>query len=318
PQRLPWILPAACVWAGMAALAGLWLWNPYGAWPEWYTFVWLPALVGVLVPAPRPWAVLGIATVAGTAAALVTWGAAVEGRLVLAERDALGLGAAADLRAASLLERLGAALPATPPRTAGELYAWWLASPLAADSYPVSLAAWHRSGEPAAEIRLASVDLPPSLLAALVRSPERARAPRVERPRRRASRPPLGGSTRSLGPPGAGRAGRRGRRRAARGLLAPERRAHGTVAPAAAAHPRRAAHQLSRPPGRRARRVFRRPAARARAVELRPLARRRAPGRRSPHRTDTARRGGHGGEPRVRARRRARPIHGRARQPAPR
>src|SRR5205823_2673210 len=144
PQRLPWILPAACAWAGMAALAGLWLWNPYGAWPEWYTFVWLPALVGVLVPAPRPWAVLGIATVAGTAAALVTWGAAVEGRLLLAERDALGLGAAADPRAASLLERLGATPPATQPRTAGELYAWWLASPLAADSYPASLAVWHR------------------------------------------------------------------------------------------------------------------------------------------------------------------------------
>src|SRR5204863_180249 len=63
----------------------------------------------------------------------------------------------------------------------GELYAWWLASPLAADSYPASLAVWHRSGEPAAEIRLATVDLPPSLLAALVRSPETARGPRVER-----------------------------------------------------------------------------------------------------------------------------------------
>src|SRR6266566_1826532 len=180
PRRLPWILPAACAWAGLAALAGLWLWNPYGAWPEWYTFVWLPALVGVLVPAPRPWAVLGIATVAGTAAALVTWGAAVEGRLLLAERDALGLGAVSDPRAASLLERLGAAPPATSPRTAGELYAWWLASPLAADSYPASLAVWHRSGEPTAEIRLASVDLPPSLLAAWVRSPETARGPRVE------------------------------------------------------------------------------------------------------------------------------------------
>ena len=181
PQRLPWILPVACGWAGMAALAGLWLWNPYGAWPEWYTFVWLPALVGVLVPAPRSWAVLGIATVAGTAAALLTWGAAVEGRLVLAERDALGLGAAADPRAAALLQRLGAAPPAPPPRTAGDLYAWWLASPLAADSYPASLAVWHRSGEPVAEIRLASVDLPLSLLAALVRSAETARGPRVER-----------------------------------------------------------------------------------------------------------------------------------------
>src|SRR5207237_1357262 len=108
PQRLPWILPAACAWAGMAALAGLWLWNPYGAWPEWYTFVWLPALVGVLVPAPRPSAVLGIGTVAGTAAARVTGGAVV-----------------------------GA--------------------------------------------RLARMDLPPSLPAALGRSPETARAPRVER-----------------------------------------------------------------------------------------------------------------------------------------
>src|SRR5205807_1730924 len=46
---------------------------------------------------------------------------------------------------------------------------------------PASLAVWHRLGEPAAEIRLASVDLPPSLLAALVRSPETARGPRVER-----------------------------------------------------------------------------------------------------------------------------------------
>src|SRR5256885_2042955 len=105
PQRVPWTLPAACVWAAGAALAGLWLWSPYGAWPEWYTFVWLPALVGVLVPAPRRWAVLGIATVAGTAAALVTWGAAVEGRLGLAERDAQGLGRAPDPRAVSLLER---------------------------------------------------------------------------------------------------------------------------------------------------------------------------------------------------------------------
>src|SRR5438477_622020 len=290
PRRLPWLLPAACAWAGLAALAGLWLWNPYGAWPEWYTFVWLPALVGVLVPAPRPWAVLGIATVAGTAAALVTWGAAVEGRLLLAERDALGLGAAADPRAASLLERLGATPPATQPRTAGELYAWWLASPLAADSYPASLAVWHRLGEPAAEIRLASVDLPPSLLAALARSPETARGPRVERLERS---------------PGVHYV-----------LLAPEPRAHGTVASTATAHLRGAAHQLSRPSGGRARRVFRGPAARARALELCAAAGRRPPGRRSPHRTDAARRGGNGGHPRLRARPRARPLHAGARQPA--
>jgi two-component system, NtrC family, nitrogen regulation sensor histidine kinase NtrY len=181
PRRVPWTLPAACAWAALAALAGLWLWSPYGAWPEWYTFLWLPALVGVLVPAPHRWALLGIATVAGTAAALVTWGAAVEGRLGLADRDAQGLGRVSDPRAVSLLQRLGTAPPTPPPRTAGELYAWWLASPLAIDDYPASIAIWTRAGDPEAEIRLASVDLPASLVAALVRSPETARGARVER-----------------------------------------------------------------------------------------------------------------------------------------
>src|SRR2546428_4793916 len=119
PQRVPWTLPAACVWAAGVALAGLWLWSPYGAWPEWYTFVWLPALIGVLVPAPRRWAVLGIATVAGTAAALVTWGAAVEGRLGLAEPDAHGLGRAPDPPAVPLLERLPRRPPRAPPPPAG-------------------------------------------------------------------------------------------------------------------------------------------------------------------------------------------------------
>src|SRR2546429_244969 len=137
---------------------------------------WALARAGLLLPAAPPavrhfWP--GITPPAGGA------GGAAGG--VLGGGDALGLGAAAGPRAAWLLERLGATPPATQPRTAGELYAWWLASPLAADSYPASLAVWHRLGEPAAEIRLASVDLPPSLLAALARSPETARGPRVER-----------------------------------------------------------------------------------------------------------------------------------------
>ena len=181
PRGVPWTLPAACAWAVLAALAGLWLWQPYGAWPEWYTFVWLPALVGVLVPAPSRWAVCGIATVAGTAAALVTWGAAVEGRLGLAERDAAGLGRADDPPAVALLERMGHELPVPAPRTAGELYALWLKSPLAGEDYPASLAVWTRTGDPVAELRLARLDLPPPLVAALVRSPETRNGPRVER-----------------------------------------------------------------------------------------------------------------------------------------
>src|SRR5256885_7155543 len=148
PRSVPWTLPAACAWAVLAALAGLWLWQPYGAWPEWYTLVWLPALVGVVVPAPTRWAVCGIATVAGTAAALVTWGAAVEGRLGLAERDAAGLGREDDPAAVALLDRMGHELPAPGPRTAGGLYALWLKSPLAAAAYPAGPAGGTPRGRP--------------------------------------------------------------------------------------------------------------------------------------------------------------------------
>jgi signal transduction histidine kinase len=187
PVRTPWALPAACAWAALAAVAGLWLWSPYGAWPEWYTFLWLPALAGVLVPAPRRWALPAIAVVAGTAAALVTWGAAVEGRLALAQRDARQLGQEGDALARALLERLGAQLATQPPpRSAGDLYALWLASPLVAEDYPVLLALSDAAGRSRAELRLAALELPAGLLAALARSTPvgpgaAAREPRVER-----------------------------------------------------------------------------------------------------------------------------------------
>ncbi len=182
PRRVPWALPAACAWAGVAAIAGLWLWDPSGAWPDWYTYVWLPALAGVLVPAPRRWAVIGIATVAGTAATLVTWGAVVEGRLALAERDAHGLGGESDPLAAALLERMGGSAAALEPQTtAADLYLLWLHSPLAAEDYPTVLSVWTPAGELAAELPLAGLDLPTSLIAALVRSPTTRAGPRVER-----------------------------------------------------------------------------------------------------------------------------------------
>jgi len=184
PARVPWTIPAACGWAMLAGLAGLWLWRPSGAWPEWYTFLWLPALAGVIVPAPRRWALLGIAVVAGTAAALVTWGAAVEGRLALAERDALQLGTAPDPLAVAELERLGArTLSQPPPASAADLYALWNASPLAGEDYPTALAVWNPRGNLIADLRLAAVELPTPLLAALARSdsPGGIRVERLER-----------------------------------------------------------------------------------------------------------------------------------------
>ncbi|HSD31324.1 MAG TPA: histidine kinase dimerization/phospho-acceptor domain-containing protein, partial [Gemmatimonadales bacterium] len=171
PTRVPWTVAASCVWALLAGVAGLWLWSPSGAWPEWYTFLWLPALAGAVVPAPRRWALLSIATVAGTAAALVTWGASVEGRLALAVRDAQRLGNEPDPLAVAELERLGRDLLSAPaPASAADLYAVWAGSPLAVEDYPTVLASWDARGEELAELRLAAVDLSTPLLAALARS----------------------------------------------------------------------------------------------------------------------------------------------------
>ncbi|MGE5760123.1 MAG: hypothetical protein ACM37V_07165, partial [Gemmatimonadota bacterium] len=181
PKRRPWIVAGACAWAALAGAAGLWLWRPSDAWPEWYTFLWLPALAGVIVPAPRRLALLGIATVAGTAVALVTWGAAVEGRLALAGRDAQRLGVEPDPLATAELERLGAqALADSVPTTAADLYELWRGSPLAGEGYPTVLAAWNGRGDELAELRLAAVDLPTPLLLALSR-PEPRSGLHVER-----------------------------------------------------------------------------------------------------------------------------------------
>ena len=199
PQRVSWRIPAASAWGALAAIGGLLLWDPHGAWPEWYTFLWLPALVGVILPAPRRWALTGMAIVAGTAAALLAWGAAVEGRLSLATRDAMRLGQEGDAVAVALLERLGQqvdALSSPPPTSAADLYALWASSPLVAEDYPAMLELWGGGGtgggggggggpapnsQPLAELRLAQLDLRPALLSALARSVTAGGGPCIER-----------------------------------------------------------------------------------------------------------------------------------------
>ena len=181
PTRVGWALPAACAWGVLAAIGGLSLWDPHDAWPEWYTFLWLPALVGVILPAPRRWALVGMAVVAGTAGALLAWGAAVEGRLALASRDAQRLGREGDAVAVALLERLSqqVATPShPPPSSAADLYALWATSSLVAEDYPAMLGLWNSDGVLLAELRLASLDLRPALLSTLVRTAE---GPCIER-----------------------------------------------------------------------------------------------------------------------------------------
>jgi two-component system, NtrC family, nitrogen regulation sensor histidine kinase NtrY len=170
-----WRIIAGVGIAFAASIIGVLVWSPRGAWPEWYTFLWAPALLLVALPAPRWAAISGIALVAGSSAALVTWGAELSGRLEVAQRDIARLGAEPDPLALPLLERLGEEiLRSTPPSTASELYALWHGSAVGQQAYPAHLALWSTSGEPRDELTLDSLDLPQTLLASLVRELPRA------------------------------------------------------------------------------------------------------------------------------------------------
>jgi nitrogen fixation/metabolism regulation signal transduction histidine kinase len=153
-----------------AAVVGVIVWQPKVGWPEWYTFLWAPALLLVARPAPRWAAIAGTAIVAGTAAALVTWGAEINGRVVAAQRDLARLGDIEDPLAEPLLERLGEQLSAgAEPTAASGMYVLWRASDLAGQEFPVRLALWDRDGTRQAELSLDSLDLPTPLVAALVK-----------------------------------------------------------------------------------------------------------------------------------------------------
>ena len=168
--RTRWRIVAGVGIAFAAAIIGILVWSPRGGWPDWYTFLWTPALLLVTLPAPRWPAISGIALVAGSSAALVTWGAELSGRLQVAQRDVARLGAEPDPLAVPLLERFGEQVRhASPPASASEMYALWHDSPLGNQGYPAHLGLWSKSGDLIDELTLDSLDLPHSLLSTLVR-----------------------------------------------------------------------------------------------------------------------------------------------------
>jgi signal transduction histidine kinase len=167
--------PAARIAAGVAiALAattiGVLVWSPRGGWPDWYTFLWTPALFLVAMSAPRWATISGIALVAGSAAALVTWGAELTGQIQVAERDIARLGDEPDPLAVPLLERFAEQVLAAPaPASGTEMYALWRGSALGDQGYPSQLARWTSNGVLIEELALDSLDLPLSLLSTIVR-----------------------------------------------------------------------------------------------------------------------------------------------------
>ena len=182
----PWIIWGAAGWAIAVAVLGLFTWEPYVAWPEWYAFLWAPALVLAVQPVPRVRMVPVVAVVAGSAAALLTWGAAVEGRLELAQQDASGLGDQRDSSVIGSLDRLSTEIEADIfPLTEAELYSRWLRSSLASDEYPAALASWSADGTLLARLDLAQVDLSSALLQAFAAGASEAGQSLVEEIQRR-------------------------------------------------------------------------------------------------------------------------------------
>ncbi len=165
-----WRIIAGVAIAFAAAVIGVLVWMPRGGgWPGWYTFLWTPALLLVTLPASRWATIAGVALVAGSSAALVTWGAEMSGRLQVAQRDIARLGAEPDPLAVPLLERFGEQVRRSPPpASASEMYALWHGSPLGHQRYPAHLGLWSSAGALQDELPLDSLDLPASLLSTIV------------------------------------------------------------------------------------------------------------------------------------------------------
>jgi two-component system nitrogen regulation sensor histidine kinase NtrY len=162
------------------AVAGLFLWEPRGAWPGWYPYLWLPALLVAVKPMPFRSTIATVAVVAGSSAALLEWGVTTEGRLALAARDLEGLGNRADPLKVALFDRLIHAVPpATSPQSASDLYLLWRRSDFAAHDYPMSLAVWSADSQRTLALDLAELDIPDSLVRGQVGEALRERLPLV-------------------------------------------------------------------------------------------------------------------------------------------
>jgi len=171
----PWVAGAT---AAALAAAGLWLWQPLTAWPPWYPYLWLPALLVAIKPMPLRGTLATVAVVSGTAAALLTWGEANDARVAAATRDAEALGESAEVPVVAAVQRAVREVAAIPlPATAGDLYVLYRRSALDAQGLPVAMALWTGDGERLATLDLAELDLPAGIVQGLARQAAEERQP---------------------------------------------------------------------------------------------------------------------------------------------
>lgn len=163
---------SAGTWGGVAlslivGMIGIALWRPDHGWPWWFAVAWLPPLMLATRPTRQGLAIVGLALVTGSAAALLAWGMYLRSRLAQASEDAGQVGLHADATVAPLLRRAtGLVAAGAPPGDPADLYVRWHRARSGLERYPVRLSVIDRSGSMRAELALDSLNLPDSLVRA--------------------------------------------------------------------------------------------------------------------------------------------------------
>ena len=153
-----------------AAVIGISIWQPLRGWPEWYLGLWLLASLPLLWPGDWRAELVAVAVLAGSASAVVTWGAASDGKVRAAEADLAGLAETTAPVFDRYLHEWGRSLGgAGAPRQVADLYRAWWGSPENIRARPALLAAWDSGGGQILELRLGELDLPRELIAGEVR-----------------------------------------------------------------------------------------------------------------------------------------------------
>jgi signal transduction histidine kinase len=166
PRGTAWTAAAGVAASVALAVLALGIWAPARGWPIWHALLWVPVFALAVLPARRIATVALVAVVTGAYATALAWGAAADGRVLQADRDAAAVRQGSDPIALGLLERFGGSLErGAPPRTAAELYQRWQRSPLEADRYPAVLGIWDSTGTERVQLALAELsNLTPGLV----------------------------------------------------------------------------------------------------------------------------------------------------------
>ena len=147
----PWVAP---VIAAIGTALAPFVVEARGGLPQWYTLIWVTAIVAIALARRTRTSLWAAAMVAAFGAATLVWSETVKARVMMAEQDVASLGKA-DSSASALVRRFPSQLDSmTAPRTRVELLARYAASDLASSDYPVELTSWSPRGEVIADLRV--------------------------------------------------------------------------------------------------------------------------------------------------------------------